>query len=252
MLLAAIVLQASAAGFSPPIDHALRVVTERQDDSRIYRMERRIRFAREGEGYRAQVVLAEAEGETSDSSGALFEAGYAALAGTTLVVHLDRAGMVTAIDDMPALWERLCRRVADVAATRRPLSPVDRARFAERVAAPLRAMPAERQRAMLASLVLAVIPDEAMTPGIAPVRLPGSSAYGGAGPLEGMRTVVALPGGLLRSTTSASAEGVTLERVTEMDPRTGLIIRNRKTLRVRAGGLEKVSITRLLVDPIAD
>lgn len=252
MLLAAIVLQASAASFSPPLDHALRVVTERQEDARIYRMERRIRFTGEGEGYRAQVVLANADSETGDSSGPLFEAGYAALAGATLVLHLDQTGAVTAIDGMPDLWERLCRRVAEVAATRRPLAPGDRSKFADRIAAPLRAMPAERQRAMLASLVLAVIPDEPLRPGTGAVRLPGSSAYGSATPLEGVRVVVALPDGTLRSTTSASAEGVALERVTEVDPRTGLITRNRKTLHIRTGELEKRSVTTLVAEPLAD
>ncbi|MBB4840400.1 hypothetical protein HNP52_003492 [Sphingomonas kyeonggiensis] len=252
MLLAAIVLQASAASFSPPLDRALLVVTERHDDTRLYRMERRIRFAREDGGYRAEVVLAEAEGETSDSSGALFEAGYAALAGTPLIFHLDKAGTVTAIDDLPALWERFCRRVAEVAAARRALAPAERPKFAERVAAPIRALPDGRRRAMLASLVLAVVPDEPLVPGTGPVRLPGSSAYGSARPLEGMRSVTASPGGLLRSTTVASGENVTLERITEVDPHTGLITRNSKTLRIRTGGLEKISRTQLTVEPLAD
>ncbi len=248
MLLAAIVLQASAASFSPPLDRALLVVTERHDDLRFYRMERRIRFGREGDGYRADVVLSEAEGETSDSSGALFEAGYAALAGTPLVFHLDKAGKVTAIDDLPALWERFCHRVAEVAAARRPLAPAERSKFAERVAAPLRALPADRRRAMLASLVLAVIPDEPPVQGTTPVRLPGSSAYGSTRPLEGMRSVTVQPDGMLLSRTTASAEGVTLERVTEIDPRTGLIVTNGKKVQVRAGGLERLSITTLVVE----
>jgi hypothetical protein len=252
MLLAAIVLQASAASLSPPLDHGLRVVTERQDDARLYRMERRLRFAREGEGYRVDVRLAEAEGETSDSSGALFEAGYAALAGASLTFHLDKAGRVIAIDDLPTLWERFCARIAQVAAARRPLSPAERPRFAERIAAPLRALPADRQRAMLASLVLAIIPDEPLTPGTEPVHLPGSSAYASTTPLQGTRTVIALPDGLIRSSTIASGESVTLERITEVDTRTGLITRNSKTLRLRTGSLEKISRTQLTVEPLAD
>ncbi len=252
MLLAAIVLQASTVSFSPPLEHGLRVVTDRHEGERAYRLERRIRFAREGHGYRAEVLLSATDGETSDGSGALFEAGYAALAGTTLIFHLDGKGTITAIDDLPALWERLCSRVARVAAARRPLSPAERLKFAERIAAPLRALPADRQRAMLGSLVLAIIPDEPLAPGTSPVRLSGSSAYGSASPLEGSRTVIALPSGALRSTTVAGAEGVALERVTEVDPRTGLITRNSKTLRIRTGGLEKTSRTQLTVEPLAD
>ncbi|OSZ63158.1 hypothetical protein CAP40_19115 [Sphingomonas sp. IBVSS2] len=252
MLLAAIVLQASTAGFAPPLDAPRRVVTERRDDARIYRMERDVRFAREGTGYRAEVTLRAGVGETPDSTAAAYEAGFEAFAGKTIVFHLDPRGAVVAIDDMAALWERFCQRVADIAAARRTLAPTEREKLAARIAAPLRALPVERQRAMLGSLVVAVIADEAMTPGSTPVRLPGQSAYGGTTALEGQRTVVALPGGLLRSTVRADAADVAFERVTDMDPRTGLITRNSKTLRIRAGGLEKVSVTSLTVERVAD
>lgn len=252
MLLAAIILQASTAGFAPPLDAPRRVVTERRDGARTYRMERDIRFARVDKGYRAEVTLRAGIGETPDSSGAAYEAGFEAFAGSTIVFHLDPRGAVVAIDDMPALWERFCRRVAEVAAARHALAPAEREKLAARIAAPLRALPVERQRAMLASLVVAVIADEATTPGSTPVRLPGQSAYGGTIALEGRRTVVALPDGLLRSTVRADAADVAFERVTDMDPRTGLITRNSKTLRIRAGGLEKVSVTLLTVERAAD
>lgn len=252
MLLAAIVLQAGTAVFAPPLDAPRRVVTERRDDARTYRMERDVRFAREGTGYRAEVTLRAGIGETPDSTGAAYEAGFEAFAGSTIVFHLDPRGAVVAVDDMPALWERFCQRVADIAAARRTLAPTEREKLAARIAAPLRALPVERQRAMLAALVAAIIADEAMTPGSMPVRLPGQSAYGGATALEGQRTVVALPDGLLRSTVRADAAGVAFERVTDMDPRTGLITRNSRTLRIRAGGLEKVSVTSLTVERAAD
>lgn len=251
MLLAAIVLQASVAAFAPPLDTPLRVVSERREGPRGFRLEREIRFTREGTSYRAEVMLRAATGDTPDGTGALYEAGYAALIGTPITFHLDSAGTLTAIDDMPALWERYCARVAEVAAERRSLSPADRSKLAARIAAPLRALPAERQRAMFASLVSVVIADEALAPGTAPVHLPASSAFGGGAPLDGMRTVTPLPGGLLRSSTNAVSDTVTLERVTEMDPRTGLIARNSKTVRVRAGGLEKLSITLITVEPVA-
>ena len=251
MLLAAIVLQAGTAGFAPPLDAPMHVVTERREDARTYRMERRVRFARECLGYRAEVALRAGAGETADSTGAAYEAGFDAFAGSTLVFHLDPRGAILGIDDMPALWERFCRRVAEVAAARRTLAPAEREKLATRIADPLRALPAERQRAMLASLVLAVIADEAIAPGSTPIRLPGNSAYGSTAPLEGTRTVAALPGGRLRSVTSAAGQGVMLERITEFDPRTGLVARNSKTLRVRVGTLEKVTVTTLTVEPAA-
>lgn len=247
MLLAAIVLQASAAGFAPPLDTPLQVISERRDGERLFRMERELRFRREGTGYRAEVILRSAAGETPDSSGALYESGYAALADIPITFHLDGAGALTAIDDLPALWERYCARLADVTAARRALAPAERTRLAARIAAPLRALPPEKQRAMLASLVSAVIVEEALAPGSAPVELPGSSAYGSAAPLRGMRTVTPIAGGLLRATTDASSDIVTLEQVTEFDPRTGLIVSASKTLRLRTGDQEKLSSTRLIV-----
>jgi hypothetical protein len=197
------------------------------------------------------VVLRAATGETPDSSGALYEAGYAALIGVPIVFHLDAGAALTAIDDMPALWERYCTRVAEVAAERRVLAPAERARLAARIAAPLRALPAPRRRAMFASLVSAVIADEEMAPGSAPIRLPASSTYGSPDPLDGLRTVVPIPGGLLRSTTYAASGTVTLEHVTEMDPRTGLVTRATKTVLVRAGGMEKRSVTLVTVERLA-
>jgi len=250
MLLAAIVLQASAVSFAPPLDTPLRVVSEREDGPRAFRLERELRFVRDGTGYRAEVTLRAATGETPDGSGALYEAGYAALVGTPITFHLDGAGTLLAIDDMPALWERYCARVADVAAARHALAPADRVKLAARIATPLRALPPERQRVMFASLVSAVIADQGMAPGTGPVRLPASSAYGSAAPLDGMRTVTPLPGGLFRSSTSAAADAVTLEEVTEIDPRTGLIARSTKTLQLRSAGLEKRTVTRITVEPL--
>jgi hypothetical protein len=248
MLLAAIVLQASAVSFAPPIDTPLRVISERRDGARVFRLERELRFTREGGGYRAEVILRAATGETPDGSGALYEAGYAALIGTPIVFHLDSSAALTAIDDLPALWDRYCTRVAEVAAERRVLAPADRARLAARIAAPLRTLPAQRQRTMFASLVSSVIVEEDMALGSAPVRLPASSTYGSPDPLDGLRTVAPISGGLLRSTTRAGSGNVTLEHVTEMDPRTGLIARATKTVLIRAVGMEKRSITTLTVE----
>jgi hypothetical protein len=248
MLLAAYLLQAATLSFSPPLDAPLRVTSERREDARLYRLERQLRFAREDQGYRADVTLRAATGETPDSSGTLYEAGYGALIGTPITFHLDRAGTVTAIDDMPALWERFCTRVAEVAAARRALAPAERDRLAARIATPLRALPPERQRAMLASLVAVAIADEDPAPGTHPIRLPANSAYGSAAPLDGTLAVTPLPDGLLRSTTRASSATVTLERIVDSDPATGMIRRNSKTLTVRAGGLEKTTITAITVE----
>jgi hypothetical protein len=107
---------------------------------------------------------------------------------------------------------------------------------------------------MFSSLVSAVIVEERVVPGTTPIHLPASSAYGSAAALDGLdglRTVAPLPGGLLRSITRATSDTVTLEQVTDMDPRTGLIAHTSKTVQVRAAGLEKLSTATITVEPMA-
>jgi len=243
MLLAAIVLQASAVAFAPPLDAPLLVATERREGPRLYRSERVIRFLREGEGYRAEVTIRAASSATPDSSGALSQDAFSAFAGIPVTFHLDSAGVITGIDDLPTHWERFCRRVAEVAASRDTLSPADRAALAERIAAPFRALSPDRQRAMLASMVSAAIASEPMTPGTDTVHLSGNSVMPGAAPLDGLRTVVSMPGGQLRATTHASSASVDFERIVDMDPRTGLVARSSRTVKLRIGDTERVSVT---------
>ena len=258
MLLAAIVLQASAAAFAPRVDAPLTVTSERTEGGeRRYMMERLVRFAREGAGWRGEVRLLRAEGDAQEASGAMFEAGFGALAGRTLVFHLDAAGKVVAVDDMAALWERFCASVAAMAAARKSLAPADRATLAARIAAPLRALPAERQRAMLGSLIGSLVADESITPGTEAVRVPGSSPFGGPLTLEGTRSAAPLPDGLVRSVTRAEADiaapaggeagHVALDRTVVIDPRTGLIVRSESVTRTRRGAIETVRATRLTV-----
>ena len=130
MLLAAFVLQASAAIFAPPLDTPLRVTSDRIEDGRRYSAERLVRFLAEPGGYRAEVRMRGAASDTQDLSGALYEAGFGALAGRLLVFHLDSAGTVVAVDDMAALWDIFCRRVGEVAAARKSLSPAEAAKLA--------------------------------------------------------------------------------------------------------------------------
>lgn len=259
MLLAAFVLQASAATFAPPLDTPLRVTTERIEKGRRYAAERLVRFLAEPGGYRAEVRMRSAASDTQDLTGALYEAGFGALAGRLLVFHLDSAGAVIAIDDMAALWEAFCRRVGEVAAQRKSLAAPDAAKLAERIAAPLRAMPVERQRAMLASWITALIAPEAREPaGERPVRVPGVSPFGGAVTLEGTRSVTRFPRGL-RGVTRASADVAQGERaghidyelIEDLDPETGLLIESRLIQKTRAGTVETMRITTLKVERAA-
>ncbi|MBO9624000.1 MAG: hypothetical protein J7500_14925 [Sphingomonas sp.] len=238
MLAAAILLQAAVAApaFAPPLDVPLLVTTEQTAtdaaSERRYALHRLIRFHREDAGYRAEVRVLAPQAEASAGVGGMVDAGFAALTGQTLVFHLDDRGSVTAVEDVDALWGRLCDAIGTLAGSK-ARDPATRATLAERIATPLRGLPEARRRAMLSTLVTAVIDDEPRAPAgsIAPVRIPGTSPLGAAQMLEGIRTTTAVEGGELQSVTRASsaaptgadASRIELERLRRTDPRSGLI-----------------------------
>ena len=188
-------LQAVAPGFAPPVDRPLTVTTERTEteggDVRHYRSARTIRFVHEGSGWRADVTLLQAEGDAPRGAGAMFESAYGALAGKTIVFHLDAAGQVTGIDDADATWSALAEILADVALKRRAhWTQEERRTLVETIATPLRTLPPAQQRAMLGSLIEAVIEkDGTAQAGTTPVRIPGRSPLGGSTMLDGTRSV---------------------------------------------------------------
>jgi len=265
MFLAAALLQVAAVTapvFAPPLDAPLRVVTERVESGaseRRFRMERLVRFAREESGYRAEVAILGIAGDTPEASGALYEGGFGSLAGQPLVFHLDRAGQVVAIDGMAGIWGRICRGVADNAAARRNLPAAQRAALTSRIEAPLLAMPADRQRALIGSLVAALVAEEAGEPlGTKPVRIPGALPFGGAVTMEGERALSRSGDAGVRSVTSASAEAplaaegnaparpgrVEIRMQRDFDPTSGLLTRSVDTVLTRLGSGAEARETR--------
>lgn len=274
MLLAAVMLQAgiAAPAFAPPLDAPLRIVTERTEtspDTRQSRLERLVRFAREDKGYRAEAVLLRQSAAAPEALANLVERGLAALAGRTIVVHLDDKGQVLAVEDMTVLWEQVCRGVAEAAASRRSLPAGEADALATKLVTPLRALPAERQRALLASLVTAAIMTDPWDPlgGSAPVRLPGMSPFGTPVTLEGTRRTAAAQGGILETISVASASvalpargtapardgAVSLERRRTFDPRTGMLLAAIDTVRNTSGtappAREVVLVTKVRIEP---
>ncbi|ATY32272.1 hypothetical protein [Sphingomonas psychrotolerans] len=266
MLLAAIALQASIAApiFAPPVDTPLRILTERTEAApeRHYRLERLVRFNKEGNGYRAEALILGSASEAPQPLGNLVERGLSALAGRKIVLHLDSEGRVVEVDEIATLWERVCQRISDAAATRQSLPPGEARKLAEKVAAPLRALPPERQRALLATLVTAAIISDPLDPvgTVVPIKLPGTSPFGTPIVLEGTRRTAAADNGLIRTTTLAAATmalptngqpaasgSVALERVRTSDPRTGLIANGLDTLRNGTATRQTVLVTRLSV-----
>lgn len=248
-LLAAVLLQAQAAVFAPPLGVPIRIVTTRTQGDGPSRftvhVERIVRFARDGIGYRAEVVLTEADTGDRIDTAAMVQAGFASLAGHKMIFRLDASGRIVGIDDRQAIWDRFCAGIVAIVAARHGHgTPAERAALAEQMAAPLRALPPERQQAMLGSLVSALIAtggNEA--PGTRPIRMPGSSPFGGSVELTGTRSI-ASDGALTRVTTRAAtdvsqADGpgarIELENENDSDPRTGLVTLHSDTLRTTIG-----------------
>ena len=269
-MIAAILLaaQASTASFAPPLDRPLRAVTEaaRTDGgiTRRFTNARRVVFRREGKDYRAEVTIEAgapvAEGD--DDPVAMFRAGFARIAGRTVVLHLDAAGRVTAIDDQAAVWKAFLDGIAALAPA--GTGDLDRKR-AGRIRAILTAlapMPPERQRATLASLVEPLIAADIAAAGERPpqpVRLPTASPYG-VTQLDGIRSVRRVKERLEVTVTAEGAvatpgpEGIaqgrmSLETLRRIDPETGLVVESRETVRTRLAdgstASERTTVTRL-------
>lgn len=252
MITIAIVAVAQAAVFAPPLGVPIRVVNTRAEGDWHFRMERLVRFAREGSGYRAEVWMVGAHADGPERVSAMMEAGYSGLAGRAMVFHLDGAGHVLAIDDLDMIWGHFCDGITAIVRVKRS--------DAESLVIPLRTLPPGKRMGILASLVTALIADEAAEPaGTRPVRLPANSPYGGQLMLTGTRTIDRL-GITQRSTTRAAADvpgkdgpaHVELESIRESDPATGLISSTSETVHTRIGtqSSERVSTARVTVEPM--
>ncbi|MEZ0242336.1 MAG: hypothetical protein ACAH11_03095 [Sphingomonas sp.] len=258
MIPIAIVAIAQSAIFAPPTGVPLRIVTERVqgegENQWRFRMERLVRFFPEGAGYRAEVVLiaSQATGPEGTGAAAMLDAGYAGLIGRTMTFHLDGAGRLVSVDDLDAIWGRFCDGVAAIVKTRRP--------NAEPLVGPLRALPAERRQKILATLVTALVPNDAGEAiGTRPIRLPASSPFGGQVMLQGTRSVERA-GITLHGTTRASADvpgqsgatgHVEIEISHDSDPATGLLLGGSETVTTSIGPrrTRRVSIVRVTTEP---
>lgn len=191
--------------------------------------ERQVVFAREGQGYRAAVTIGPARAAGGPLA-ALFLRGTQALAGRTVVMHLDARGMVTSVDDRAAHWRAYCDALARPADSG-PL-PAQAAALIER----LRQASEAQQIRTLGSLVGSVIAAgrDAGPEGARDVRLP---ARDGPGTLDGRERATRDDQGLTITTSAegplatGGAEGrVALEREERIER--GLIVRARETRRI--------------------
>ncbi|MFL9840643.1 hypothetical protein ABS767_06710 [Sphingomonas sp. ST-64] len=262
--------QSSAPVFAPPLERTIVAITmaERTEEGVTRRFEstRTVRFTAAPEGYRVAVTMtaAGAAAEADDPAG-LFRAGFAGLAGRTVILHLDRLGTVTQIEDEALVWQAFVDGMAALAPRGKDPSEQAHAARVRAIAAALGSQPPERRRAMLASLVAPLIAPELAAEGRAgtappqTVRVPASSIYGKT-ELDGLRVVrtgrdgvevrvsatgqvaVAAPGG-------EAAGTISYETLRRIDPTTGLVTESREHVQTLApdGSLasDRTSVTRI-------
>lgn len=266
-LIAAILFAAQAATFAPPLDRPLRAAIEasRTDGgvTRRFTSTRSIVFRRAATGYRAEVTIERDLDAVSgeDDPTAMFRAGFARIAGRTVVMHLDPAGRVIAIDDQPAVWKAFLDGIAALVPAGKDEIDRKRAGRVRAILAVLTPMPPERQRATIAALVEPLIAADLAAAGESPprpVRVPAGSAFG-ATQLDGIRAVrrqnghlivsVSAAGEVTQRTPAGEATGrVTLETMRRVDPATGLVLESRDAVRTELAGASPA--TRLTVTTV--
>ncbi len=223
--------------FAPPEDQKFRhLIIEERDDGAIRRRfasERIIVFRKTPTGYRTEVTIIR-NTQSAGQSGAMFLAAMAGLKGRPIHLSLDQGGALVAIEDELPIWDALCRSLE--AATGGTASR--RARAAGYIS-PLRALPPERRRAMLGSLITPLIAVPSAPEGDYAISLPARGPDGNASVLAGRESRHIGPDGMISIETSASGDVVspgggaaahiivsTRQRV---DSRTGLIVESIET-----------------------
>lgn len=165
-VLLALAGQAAADRLDPPLDKPLRIVTEsvRTDGgvTRRFVNARRVVFRRADTQLRAEVTIegSEPTGPTDDPA-AMARAGFEHIAGRIITFRLDPAGQVAAVEDHAAVWQAMLDGFAAQAPEGTGALDRKRAGQVRAIVAVLAAMPAERQRETLASLVEPLIAADA-------------------------------------------------------------------------------------------
>lgn len=270
MIAAALLIAAqSAPVFAPPLDQPLTITTEtvrtEAANTRHFVARRTVRFTAAHDGYRVAVTLDEAApGEEASDPAGLLRAGFARLAGRTVVLKLDHAGAVVGIEDLPATWRAVTAGMAALAPTGTDPATRQRAARVRAIVAALAAQPEAAQHRMIGSLVNPLIAPELVVEAATPspprvVRVPAMSVYGRA-ELEALRSIRSRPDGIEVSVSAAgpvavaTPEGeasatVTLDTLRRIDPATGLVVESRERIETLApdGSVqsERLTVTRL-------
>ena len=223
-LIASIAFATPATAALSPVEGAtyrLVTITDRDDGTtkRHYTLTRDIVFHRTDAGLDTEVTLR--AGTSKDTgAGGFYARALTKLAGTTLRFHLDKDGRGTGIDDLDRAWEALAAAVDAMA-------PAAQATSARRGGDLLRALPAAKRQAMLASIV-APLTQTIPADGTHSIALTGESIDRQPRRLSGQESVQRLPSGAIEMRSAASddpaAPTTALSSRRTIDAATGLLI----------------------------
>lgn len=251
---------AQGAMFNPPLDRDFAYVTEQvrsdPDGERRYRIERTLRFSRDGNGLFADLTLDRIVGD-GGGEGAMFERALSGLKGRRVRYRLTPQGRLVSIDGIDGLWSALVGGM---------LPDATGTRGAGLVASLGAAPPAQRQAmfwSMLDPIVLSALAADGPY-ALRPVSMPGRAPGGGAATLVGTERLERIDQGMLQLTrmvrgsapapASAQPGPATMidrerETITTLDPQTGLLAQSTEHSSVRIGGREQLSTTRISLSP---
>lgn len=248
-------LLAAAASIHPPIGVPLAYVS--REDRMIggktlhFESHRRITFTRDGDGFVATIRFEHAADDAGSDVAAMFQAAMASLADRPLVLRLDAAGTVTAVDDAQATWTALCDAIARLPGT------ASQREHAAAFAAALRTLPEAQRAAMLGSLIAPLIAGDqaSLASGSSqPAELRTRPPIPRNTTLKGAQTVTRDADGRLVLHVHATGEApaadgtsahVAADRDRVVDPATGLVLATHDHMSATIGGDQVTTDTRV-------
>lgn len=240
---------AVADAVAPPLDVTIRQASEQiRDDghgARRFRIARTIVFAAEPTGYRVTVTLTSADADSNPAERQRYRAANATMLDRPIVMHVDQAGRLTAIDDFEAVSRAW---IAGLTTT----APAGQDPKADALRARLDALSPTRRREMIGSVVTSLFAgaSERVPSASRPVKLASPAPFSDivmtgttATFAEGtrMRTHLSATGRAASTATRPAASlAVTTDRL--VDPASGLIVSSTRRETTAGPGL-KLSIT---------
>ena len=232
----------AVAIFAPPLDRPMRLVTEQiRDDGATqqrFTLSRRLIFRRTAHGFVAELTVLPAV-PTKMADQRLLDRVMQTMADRPLRILLTSDGEITGIADQALVWQRFLMALETLAVASRDRDVV------RSLATGMASMTPAQQRAFLASPLdeLLAPRDAALAPTVSrPVAIPAGAPGSGRTMLSGEETVSIEDGrtrmvirahGDLPATGPLPARTAAIDRVRDVDRRTGLLLMRREDTETR-------------------